>query len=207
MPIVAPNPTNILNTALARIGSTERVTSFDDSTSNSAKRAQMIWDQLRRALLVRHPWNFAVGRETLNEASTVPAFGWLHQYAIPATCLRWLPPAKGDDGYFEGEREGNYILTNRVAPLPVRCIYDITDATKWSAGFVAAMEVALAAFLASPVTESVALAQFLDNVATEAVRVGKRIDGLETGRRTRRPARTESAWLGARNRGSYGPDY
>jgi hypothetical protein len=66
------------------------------------------------------------------------------------------------------------------------------------------MEVALAAFMASPVTESVALAQFLDNVATEAVRVGKRIDGLETGRRKRRPSRPQSAWLAARNRGSYG---
>jgi hypothetical protein len=118
MPNDAQSSTNILNTALARIGSTERVTSIDDTTSNSAKRANLVWDQLRRALMVRHPWNFAVMRAVLNEAGTTPLFGWKHQYAVPANCLRWLPPAEGEDGYFDGEREGDYILTDREAPLP-----------------------------------------------------------------------------------------
>lgn len=205
MSTVAPNATNILNTALARIGSTERVTSIDDTSSNSAKRAVAYWDQLRRLLLARHPWNFAIKRAELNEAGTAPAFGWERQFAVPGDCVRWLPPTLGDKDYYDGEREGDYILTNAMAPLPVRYIADATDVTKWSAGFVAAMEIALAAYLTSPVTESVALMQYMGNAADDAVRLGKRIDGLETGRTKRQPVRAQSAWLNARNRGSYGP--
>ncbi len=200
MPTDATTETSILNAAIARIGSTEQVTSFTDSTSNTAKRAQRIWPILRRYMLAQHPWNFALKRHLLNEAGEKPKFGWDRQFTVPAEALRWLPPGDRDADWFEGEREGDFILTNHAAPLPVRCIMDITDVTKWSAGFVAAMEIALAAFLASPVTESVALTQWLTDVADNAVRKGKRLDGLETGRTRRQPARAQSSWLQARNR-------
>lgn len=197
----APNQTRILNAALARLGSTERLTSIDDSSSNSARRAKAVWDDMRRALIVRHPWNFAIRRVMLNASATAPAFGYARQFQLPAGCLRWLPPALGRPGYFEGELEGGAILTDAEAPLPCRFLIDVTEVAAWSPMFVTAATIFLAAWLNEGVTQSGPKTDRLEELAAQAVREAKRIDGLETGANRRGAVTVQSSWLSARNRG------
>jgi hypothetical protein len=59
----------------------------------------------------------------------------IHQaFEKPADCLRWLPWRPDHPDYFEGEEEGDYILSNAAAPIVVRYIARIDDIAKWSPG-------------------------------------------------------------------------
>lgn len=200
----ATTQTGILNAALARLGSTERLTSIDDPTSNTAARARTIWSDMRRLLLSRHPFNFAIARRLLNESGDIPVCGWERQYRLPEDCLRWLPPAVGDRDYYDGEREGDFILTNRRGELPCRYIADRADVTGWSPSFVMAMTVAIAEWVSMGVTESVGMTDRLVEIADRAIKLAKRLDGLETGRRQRGNVVMASSWLSARNRSFHG---
>jgi len=199
-----PNQTRIVNAAIARLGGTDKVTSIDDPNSNSARRAKEIWDDMRRALLARHPFNFAIKRALLNAAAEAPAFGYERKFQLPPDCLRWLPPAQGTAESFVGEREGNFILTDAEAPLKIRYIADVTDVPSWSAGFVLAATIFLAGWLNEGVTQSNTKQQSMDEMADEAIRLAKRLDGLETGATRRGAVVSQSSWLQARNRTIYG---
>jgi hypothetical protein len=194
-----PSKEKIINAALVRLGNNERITSIDQGT-NTAARFAAIWDLVRRALLNRHPWNFAISRAALNAAATAPAFGWDRQFQLPQGCLRWLGPARGEADYFEAEREGDYLLTDAEAPLNIRYIVDHDDVTRWSAGFVEAMTHTLAGWVAEGVTQSGRIAERADAIAAEAVRIAKRIDGLESTAPSRTSPVVRSDWLAARNR-------
>lgn len=200
----APSKTGIYNNAISRLGSTEFETSIDDSTRKTAVRACNLWDDLRRLLLSLHPFNFAIERHRLNESGEVPAFGWERAYRLPQGTLRWLPGTRENDEWFEGEREGDMILTDRAAPIAVRVIMDRPDVTTWSPAFVMAFTLALSEWLSFAVTESMGMTERMMDAAERAVRKAKRMDGLETGRRTRGAATIESTWLKARNRSFYG---
>jgi hypothetical protein len=155
---------------------------------------------LLRLLLVQHPWNFAIRRALLNAHGGAPAFGWNRQYQLPADCLRWLPPAEGDQDWFAGECEGGFILTNAEAPLPCRYIGLACEVSKWSPGFAYAMEGYLAEALAEPVTQSESISARMEQRAEYWARQAKRIDGLETGRARRGNVTARSTWLAGRNR-------
>jgi hypothetical protein len=194
-----PSQLKIVNAALTRLGNNSQLTSMEQG-GNVAARFAATWDLVRRALLARHPWNFAIERALLNASGDAPAFGWARRFQLPAGCLRWLPPAQGDADFFEGEREGDYILTDAEAPLKVRFIADHDDVTRWSPGFVEAITHCLAGWVSEGVTQSGRISERADAIADEAVRIGKRLDGLEStpGRRPR--AVVASSWLRARNR-------
>lgn len=193
--------TGIVNNALTRIGSNDRLVSFDTGGGNTGERARALWDDLRRLLLAMHPWNFAIARAPLNAASAAPEFGYTRKFQLPADCLRWLPPGdRREDHYFDGELEGRFILTDAVAPLRIRYIRDHTTVSEWSPGFVMAMTQALAEWLSEPVTQSVGMTDRMVEMAERAVKVGKRLDGLETGRRRMGGVVARSDWLAARHR-------
>lgn len=192
--------TDIVNAVLARIGSTERVNSIDEPGSNSARRIATQWDLARAYLTSLHPWNHAIRRAMLNASTELPAFGWQYQFRLPNDCLRWLPPAHGDSDYFDGEREGGFILSNMPGPLPVRYIADINTVPDWSPGFVEALITCLAAWSALGVTEGLGISDRMGQAAELAVRKGKRMDGLETGQRRRGAVVGQSSWLSGRNR-------
>jgi hypothetical protein len=48
----------------------------------------------------------------------------------PADCVRWLPWRRGHEDYFEGEEEGDYILSNAAAPIAFRYINGIEDMSR-----------------------------------------------------------------------------
>lgn len=196
-----PTQTGIVNAALARLGSTDRLTSIESGGSNSAYRAAVLWDDVRRALLARHPWNFAIARKRLNAASPPPQFGYARRFKLPVDCLRWLPPGdRADRDWFEGEVEGGFILSNAAAPLPCRYIRDHDTVSEWPPMFVQAMTICLADWMCEGITQSVGINDRLIELADNAIRLAKRIDGLETGRKRAGGVVVRSEWLGSRRR-------
>ena len=127
------------------------------ATSPDDNRAVVRWLKrnfapTRDALLVRHPWNFAIARASLPALDTPPAYGWSRGYAEPADCLRLLPLSQG--GALNGapipyEAEGGVILTNAAAPLLARYIRRVENPALFDPLFGEA----LAAMLASKMAE------------------------------------------------------
>lgn len=203
MTLTPSTQTGILHAALAELGSTERPISIDDTTSNTARRAKTLWNDLVREQLALHPWNFAIRRAQLNAAGAAPTHGWQRGFLLPADCIRWLPYADTDSDWRAAEREGDYLLSDAAAPLPIRYIAAIDDVTRWSAPFVKLVTLQLAASLAEAVTQSESIKDRVLERAEAALRKAKRMDGLETGQRRRSAVVGRSDILRGRSR-AYG---
>lgn len=152
----------IVNAALTLLGES-RIASLDDATK-PAREAKAVIDITRDSLIAAHNWSFAKTRAQLPALVSAPAFGYGYAYQLPADCLRLL--AVGD--YYVGldltdyrgaptelfTIEGRQILTDLGAPLNVRYIKRVEDASQYSAGFAAAFASKLAEVLAEPLTQS-----------------------------------------------------
>jgi hypothetical protein len=197
---IITSQTRIANRALILLGSTTRLISIEDDKS-LALQMRDLWHESRRAAIVSHPWNFALFRQELNEAGGAPAFGWERRFAVPTDCLRWLPPARDQDVYFEGVEEEGYILSNTQAPLPFRGIKDVPDVTKWPPHFVVFMGCQLAMDMAESVSQFASMVQDMAVKREEAWMEAKRLDGLASGERMRANPAFTSRWV--QSRGDY----
>jgi len=116
--------TGICNRALQILGA-GRIVSLSELNSKAARECAVAYGPLRDARLRAHPWNFAVTRVQLAEDVDPPAFGFSHQFSLPADALRVLLPNDQDNDWVV---EGQKILTNFPAPLNVRYIKQVVDA-------------------------------------------------------------------------------
>jgi hypothetical protein len=197
MPTLAtPTQTGIVNAALVELGSTTRVQSIASHPDASA-----VWDSMIRLLVASHPWNFALARAQLNESPGVPTSQYARAFALPADCLRWLPGTPEDDIYFIAVQEGDDLLTDAIAPLPVRYISAVKayDVSRWPPHFVRAVECELAARIANAQTQSKSIQDKAEERAYGALKAAKRADGLASNGGQQRTASTaKSSWLQAR---------
>ena len=197
----------IVNAALAELGSTSRIVTLADQANPHARTAREVWDVVLDDLLDRHPWNFAIRRVVLNEATEAVSFGYDRAFRLPADCVRWLPPSRfghepGQSGrWFDGEREGDMILTNSDAPLECRYIARIDQPHLWFPAFQKAMVIGLAASMAEAVTQDESIKDRLQERFDRQIRIAKRRDGLESGPRRRHPIILQSDILTARRYG------
>ncbi len=190
----AASHTSVANAALAELGSTENLTSFDLDQSSSAYRARALWKGILLALLARHTWNFAVRRATLNPGLLVDG---VRAWQLPQDCIRWLP----DDDVAALEREGDALVGRDRVALHIRYIAYVDDPALWSPGFVRVMTLHLAAAMAEGVTQSEGIKNSLLERGEMEIRAARRVDGLETGARRRSGVVARSDWLNARSRG------
>jgi hypothetical protein len=195
-----PSQTRSCNSALAHLGDSRRIASITDPTP-LAKTFLAVWDEAIDEVLADHPWNPALARADLAvSADFVPEGSQFSQaFEKPADFLRWLPPRRGADDYFEGEEEGDYILSNEAAPITIRYIRRLDNLTKWSPGMLASLAAKLARKTARAITGSSGMMDRMEIVYQKALSDAKRQDGLATGDR-RRHLNVQSTWLGARNR-------
>lgn len=205
MPIAAPSQTDIVNGALAELGSTEVLLSIDGN-SNSARRVRQFWPEVLRTMLADHPWNFALKRTYLLEDGTPPDFGFKRRFRLPVDLVRWLPFAEGDDAYRRAEREGSFLLADEPGPMPCRYIAYVDDTSTWPPHFATAMKFALAASLAEGITQSESIKDRMVERMREALSRAKRRDGLETGHSERSRPTVSSRWLRARQGAYLGDD-
>lgn len=192
--------TQIVNQALAEIGSTTRLNSLSDDQSETAQRAKAMFPLQLRDLLESHPWNFALRRAQLNEFATPPVHGWERAFQLPADCVRWLPPSRDEAAYFDGEQEGNLLLSNAEAPLLIRYISYVDDTSKWPGSFALTMVYRMAVVLVEGATGSKGTKDRMEEKSLYQLRMAKRRDGLATGQRQRGRVLVRSDLLAARNR-------
>lgn len=158
------------------------VTSYDDDTSRVGNLCRVHLPISRDTLLRSHPWNFAVERASLAADSTAPTSGFAYRYAIPADCLRVLPleyNAEQNGGPIRHAIEGRYIATDWEAPLKIRYIKRVTDASQFDVLFVDALAKTLAGRLASYITGKQSYGERMMQMAAEAVKQARLLDALE----------------------------
>lgn len=144
------SPVSICNQALGHLGEVQ-IGSLTEGTV-AAGLCQLNYDQARRGLLRRFPWQFARARALLELSATTPPFEWDYSHALPADFirLRFLY-----DGYERQVRqfalEGGCVLSD-YETLYLSYIFDAQDTTTYDDLFVDALALVLAARLAVPLT-------------------------------------------------------
>lgn len=193
--------TDIINKATVLLGSSERLSNIDAGGANAAN-LRTLWDIARQSLLASHPWNFALKRAKLLPEETAPEFGYAYQFAVPEDCLRWLPWARGEQYYFEGEEEAGFILSDE-STIYIRYIIDVEAEGKWPPLFADAMAYQLAFEYCEGRTQMSGLRDRLkDDLDRKLGRPvsAKLADGLSTGKRGRGNPQVQSRWASARHR-------
>jgi hypothetical protein len=189
--------TAIANLALTRIGTSKRLASLATDQGAIGQAARANYPQALRASLNMHPWDFALKRENLPADAAAPAFGYARAFTLPGDCLRWLPPEQQDDIYFEAEQEGEQLLTDADAPLPVRYIRLVEDVRLFSPHFVDVLVYRLGLDLAYAVSALAEVSRLTEAGWVEAVREARRIEGRKAPRRDRHRD-VSFSWLDAR---------
>ena len=194
---MASSDTDIVNGAMAFLGSYHRVQSMSDGSA-VAVAARDIWPQAVRTVMVSHPWNFALTRIELKRDVTAPEGSqFLYRYRLPVDCLRWLPGAPDDIDYFDAEQEGEFLLADSEGPVTVRYISEVKEAGRWAAGFVDVLTMYLAWYLAEAAGSDKGTRDRALNAYEQSLARARRQDGLATGMRQRRSPYRSSRWLGA----------
>lgn len=134
--------TNIWNGALIGLGQTELIVDPNEA-SQPAKLCREKWESVRDATLEDHPWNFAMERVQLAALAAAPAFGFSHQYQLPAKpfCLK---VRELDDEDLVWQVEGRRLLVDAAGPLNVRYTRRVTDTQLYPGLFVEAVSMHLA---------------------------------------------------------------
>lgn len=179
---------DIANNALVKLGAST-IISFTEN-SQAARAVNVIYEQLRNAVLRDHKWNFATKRVALAQNADAPAFDYVYSYALPTDCLRVVQMERRDMIF---QIEGRNLLTDE-SPAKIIYIAEITDPNEYDAMFVEALSARLAAELAVPLTDSRTLANDMMSMYEGKIRDARSLDSQESGE----PEVVADTWLNAR---------
>ena len=146
---------DICNLALSHFGQDASIDSIDPiDGSAEAEHAARFYPMARDELLEMHPWSWAKRRATLAELAN-DRTDWAYRYALPAECVkpRIVLPEAYDDEETEGVpfdwEQGSLYTDEPNASLVF--VLRVTDPTKFSPLFVAALSWRLAAYMSGPI--------------------------------------------------------
>lgn len=168
---------SIVNLAASKIGEDDQLRSPDDDT-HIGRTVKVVWDQVRRAAIRDHTWNFAMRRAALAATADAPPYPWRGRFPLPADCVRLvevLHPASRTDYQLEGKA----VLSDSAGPVHVRYLADVTEPAEWDDLFVEAFACRLAFQIADRITGD--RSRKADAWANweAAVRAAKRVDARE----------------------------
>ena len=152
--------TSICNIALIALGEDPI-----KALSENNKRAILCsarYDDIRRAILRSHPWNFALKQRNLSADPVAPLFTWQYRYAVPADFLRFYNEPEQDMAIWNimaDDTGALFIYCNDAAPLQVVYIYDCQDPTRFDSLFVQAFAYQIASELAISLSQNSQRAQ------------------------------------------------
>lgn len=177
----------IANAALVRMGYGTTLTALDEDTK-AARTISAVMFMERDAELRAHPWNFAWRRASLPALTIAPAFGYTHQYQLPADWLRFVKP---DDISREWAIEGGLILANEAGPLNIHYVRRVDEPGLFDPQFAIVLACRVAMTACEELTGSAAKKQAISQELREARAEARRIDGQENPPEDR----AESDWL------------
>ncbi len=180
-----------------------------DITTNPSTDTEVLcarwYDQTRRAVLRKHPWNFAITRSNLAANATAPVFGYANAYDLPSDFIRLV--TIGDD-YVEDLKQKYQLEDNQLlyggdtstTALPVRYVYDHTAVSQFDSLFVDCLAFELAIKMSRKITgdgeAAKEIKELLKSISPEAYA----IDGQE-----RPPQRIQrSKWIARRRNSNNG---
>ncbi|QXG42252.1 hypothetical protein [Pseudomonas viridiflava] len=166
---------SICSNALLLLGA-QSINDFDEPVDR-AKIAANLYPSTRDDLLRNHPWNCCIRRVVLAPDATPPAFGYSHQFELPADCLRVLEVGASGvsiDHLVEGKR----IQANTTA-LELKYVFRNEVEDTWDSSLVMLMTLSMAASMAYAITQSSAVQQSAEQKLEMAKRRARAIDGQE----------------------------
>lgn len=175
--MTALSEVDICNTALDLIKA-NNISALDEA-SESARKCRRIYQKTRDQLLEEYPWNFAITRENFTEDTEEPAFEYLHQFIIPADCLRILSIYNYTYGW---KREGRKLMINidgSKDECQVIFIKRITDVSLFDPNFTKTLIYKLASQLAISIANSDKKANQYDAMAQESIQKAQWLNAIE----------------------------
>lgn len=159
------------------------ITSLSDDTS-IGRFMQREYTYARDELLQSYPWSFAKKRALLPALTAAPAFGYQYAYRVPTDCLRPLPLTV--DGHEESdpvpyEYESFEILCDLSAPLKLRYIRRVTNASEFTHLYARALGCKLAMMAATRITGKSAYFEKAAQMYAAAMADAKLEDSLSRG--------------------------
>lgn len=189
--------TDICNMALSRLGEA-RIVSLSDSTT-AGRLAALHYAPTRDAVLRSHRWNFALRRATLSEMAAAPAFGWAHQFHLPADWLRVCELNASEEGLGrEWKIEAGTLLTD-AETAQIVYVARVTEAEQFDPLFAQALALKLAAACTGVLRGSnAAVGDLLGEYERITAPLARRIDGNESRGRAGKMKELRSDFVAAR---------
>ena len=158
----------IANLALAKVGDEAGQISSFTQDSKEANLVNKFYEPSLREVLRMHTWNCAMARVEMTQDTETPAFGWDHQYSLPADCLRPLKLFRTSSSQrfvkekVEWRVEGRKVLTNydQVYLLYIKLL---EDPNQMDDLFIRCLYTQLAIKLAFPLTEDTQMVRMLED--------------------------------------------
>lgn len=167
----------IANAALRKLGQSP-ITSFSEN-SKAARLANERYEDVRDELLYRHPWNFAMKRDSRAASTTPPAWGYTAAYPLPTDYIRMHEVNGENEGTGKWKVEDGSVVTDLEAPLEIRYVYRVTDANRMNSSFREALASVLAADWAEDITGDDTVVQTAERKSRIAVAQARSNDGQE----------------------------
>lgn len=176
---------DIVNRGLSKLGEA-RIASLADPVK-AARLAASLYETVRDAEISAHAWNFAKHRVMIPAEADPPAFGWEHQYLLPADCLRVLQagpwPRPVMDDCIGGDTrsfvlEGRKLLSNQGPALNLIYLRRVEDVAFYPPTFVEALACKLAIEMAESLAASGSKRELAWREYDSAVRQARRVNAI-----------------------------
>lgn len=167
----------IANLAASKIGEDDQLRSPGDDT-HLGRSVAAVWNQVRRAAIRDHSWNFATRRKDLAAAAldSVP-YPWGYSFPMPAESVRLLGVLNLSRP--EYQLEGGSILCNAAGPLYIKYLIDVEETALWDDLFVEAFACRLAFQVGPRIAGSAFDKSGAWTVYQDALNQAKRVDARE----------------------------
>lgn len=196
---------SVCNRALQILGADSIQALTDDNVRGRAMATA--YQPVRDAELRRRRWKFSLTRAALPALAAAPTAApmYTRQFQLPNECLRVIQVGDYDLGDDLADYrvaptelfsiEGRVILTSFAAPLNIRQITQILDASLFDAAFAEYFSSRLAYETCEAITQSDSKKQSCKEHARDALREGVRANALESA-----PAfMSDGSWVSARS--------
>ena len=166
---------SICSNALLLLGA-QSISSLTEDTPR-ARLCAGLFDSVRDDVLRSHFWNCCIKRVQLSPDVDSPAFDFTYQYTLPSDWVRSIQV--GEYGYeVDYKHEGRKILCSESS-LSLVYVYRNEDVSTWDVSLIQAMQYAMAAALAYPITQSASQGQVMEQKLAMYMKRARAIDGQD----------------------------
>ena len=170
----------ICNAALQLIKNSKQITSLEQGTKE-ANACEIIFDEMRDAMLEVHNWNFATKRVKLAQLTDTPAFEWDYSYQLPSDFLRAVSVHNNSSGRDRiPYKIENGVVNSDASDLFLRYIARVEDPNLMPATFRLGLSKIIASRLAVTLSGSASLSkEMYEQYVGEDLPTAKSADSIQ----------------------------